>query len=92
MRDLAGVELSRRVVPLQQVRAVAFGRFGDFIVCGFEDSGVQLIGRLPSGGPLEVLRRSTSAFNEPHLSPDGRHLAYLEKDFDQDVWVNPLTR
>jgi hypothetical protein len=92
VRDLAGVERSRRVVPLQQLRAVAFGRFDDFIVCGFEDDGFQLIGRLPSGGPLEVLRRSTSAFSEPHLSPDGRHLAYLEKDFDQDVWVNPLTR
>lgn len=92
VRDLAGVELSRRAVSLQNIRSVGFGRFDDFIVSGFDESGLQLIGRLPSGGPLEVLRRSTSAFNEPHLSPDGRHLAYLEKDFDQDVWVTPLTR
>ncbi|MDP1918561.1 MAG: serine/threonine-protein kinase [Myxococcales bacterium] len=92
VRDLTGVELSRRAVPLQNIRGVGFGRFGDFVVCGFDESGFQLIGRLPERGPLEVLRRSTSAFNEPHLSPDGRHLAYLEKDFDQDVWVTPLTR
>ena len=92
VRDLEGVERAKRQVPLRNVRGVGFGRSGDFFVCGFDDEGLQLIGRLPPGGPLEVLSRSTSTFNEPHLSPDGRHLAYLEKDFDQDVWVTPLKR
>ncbi len=92
VRDLEGVERSKRAVPLRSLRGVAFGGAGDFVVCGFDDEGLQVIGRLPASGSLEVLSRSTSAFNEPHLSPDGRHLAYLEKDFDQDVWVTPLKR
>jgi hypothetical protein len=92
VRDLAGVERSAHQTQLENVQGLAFGRFDDFYVCGFDAEGLQLIGHLPAGGPLEVLRRSASAFNEPHVSPDGRHLVFLEKEFDQDVWVTPLDR
>lgn len=92
IRDLSGSEQSSRQTQLVNVRGLSFGRFDDFYMCGFDAEGFQLIGHLPASGPLEVLRRSSSAFNEPHVSPDGRHLVYLEKEFDQDVWVTPLTR
>lgn len=92
VRDRSGREVHAVTVPgLEEVRAVAFGAApGSFYVCGIQQDGQQLVGTLSADGGLEVLQRSTSAYAELHLSPDGRHLAYLEKGFDRDVWMTPV--
>jgi hypothetical protein len=90
--DRTGNEVVHREVPeLRDLRGLAFGSTeSSFYLTGMGSNWLQVIGRLTAQGDLEVLQRAESAFGELHLSPDGRALAYLEKEFDTDLWLTPI--
>ncbi|MBK7864893.1 MAG: serine/threonine protein kinase [Archangiaceae bacterium] len=92
VRDRSGRVLAERAVPgLRELRGLAFDAPGTgFYVTGMGADELQRIGWLPHGGGLEVLQTAVSAFGELQLSPDQKTLAYLEKQFDSDVWLTPL--
>lgn len=93
IRVFDGQSPSRLVaVPdLVEVRAVAFDQQGTgFYVAGLRANGDQLVGWLNATGQLSMVRQSASAFGDLLLSPDGAHLAFLEREFDADLWVTPL--
>jgi WD40 repeat protein len=88
--DRFGAELMRHTVPeLEDLRGLAFGPGGDLYVSGMGADGLQRVGRLTATGVLEVLQSSPSAYAELQPSPDGKKLAYLEKEFDSDLWFTP---
>lgn len=82
-------ETTVEVPLLHELRGVAFDRSGrGFYVTGMLPSGDQLVGWLIDGR-LEVLRQGPGAYADLYLSPDGSHLAFLEREFAPDVWVTP---
>ncbi|MBL8951096.1 MAG: serine/threonine protein kinase [Myxococcaceae bacterium] len=82
---------SRTVERINDVRGLTFDAPGTgFYVAGMLPDWQQTVGWLPAGGAFVPLETSPSAYAELSLSPDGRALVYLEKEFDADLWLTPV--
>ncbi len=90
--DRSGAVVDERRVPeVGELRGLAFDAPGSgFYVSGLGADWVQRVGWLPAGGSFQLLQSAPSALAELWLSPDRRRLAYLEKQFDSDLWLTPM--
>jgi Tol biopolymer transport system component/DNA-binding winged helix-turn-helix (wHTH) protein len=83
-----GTERDLRLPQGWFVQDPSWAADGNTLFAGVISAGGNLIARIDLDGKAQILsERANGYVGYPHPSPDGRHLAYVQGTFENNVWL-----